>query len=466
MATPAQLSKKNLPVIALVGRVNVGKSTLFNRLIEEKKAIVSDIPGTTRTNNEGFILWRGTFAKLIDTGGLTFTDAIPLEADILKQSLRAVKEADVVVFVTDGQEGVLPQERRLAELLRRKIKKPIFLIANKVDTNEIQSDMSARDWLQLGLGDPFPVSGVNGRNLGDLLDQIFAELRKGKRRPKSAARAETETPIRVAIIGKPNVGKSSLFNKFIGEEKVIVSPMPHTTREPHDTLVIYRHEVGKRMREQPILFIDTAGIRRKAQVEGALEREGIQKSITTIEESEIVLFVIDGSEPISSQDRQLGGLLEKRVKSVVIIINKWDLATDNSDAYRNEVKRMVYSHFPHVDFAPIVFASGLTGYKTNTMFPLLMHIWQARHTEIPAEALREFLRDVTRAHRPTKGRGTRHPEIVGMRQLGINPPVFEIYIKYRTSIHPSYIHFLERSLRERFDFTGTPIMIKVSKMKR
>lgn len=438
MATPAIVVEKNLPVVALVGRVNVGKSTLFNRLIEEKKAIVSPVPGTTRTNNEGNVLWRGLHVKLIDTGGLTFTDDVPLESDILEQSLRAVKEADIIVFVTDGQSGILPQEKTLAQMLRRKVNKTIILVANKVDSNEINEEMDVADWLALGLGQPFVVSAVNGRNIGDLLDLVFTTLQKSKRRPKKPI--EVAPPIRVSIIGKPNVGKSSLFNKLIGEEKVIVSPMPHTTREPHDTLMEYRYEDEGRSKEQSIVFIDTAGIRRKAQVEEGLEHEGIMKSIATVDGSDIVLFVLDGSEPISSQDRQLGGLLEKRVKSVIILVNKWDLTSDNTDAYRNAVKEMVYSHFPHLDFAPILFVSGKTGYRTHQVFPTLMQVWAARHTQVSEYMLEQFLARVTREHRPTKGRGTRHPEIVGMRQLGVNPPVFELISSIgRPFIFPTFI---------------------------
>ncbi len=466
MATPATIESHNLPVIALVGRVNVGKSTLFNRLIEEQKAIVSDIPGTTRTNNEGVILWRGKYIRIIDTGGLTFLESVPLEADIIKQTERAMEEADVIVFVTDGETGILPQEKELTRRLR-KLDKPVVLLANKVDTNDDELNVMSPEWLSLGLGLPCPVSAVNGRNVGNFLDEIFSLLAKSKRRPKqNEHNKQTEETIRVGIIGRPNVGKSSLFNQLLGEEKVIVNPMAHTTREPHDTLMTYEYEVGKKKVEQPIVFVDTAGIRRKAQVSGVLEKVGIAKSITAAEESDIILFVLDGSAPISTQDRQLGGLLEKRAKSVLILLNKWDLAEDVTDHKRNEIKQVIYSYFPHLDFAPILFVSGLTGYRVHNVFPVLLQTWRARHTIIPDQALEQFLKQVTHEHRPSRGKGTRHPEIMGLRQLANNPPVFEILIKYRTSIHPSYINFLERRLREQFDFFATPIIIKMSKMKR
>ncbi|MEK7083810.1 MAG: GTPase, partial [Patescibacteria group bacterium] len=273
-------------------------------------------------------------------------------------------------------------------------------------------------------------------------------------------------PLRISIIGKPNVGKSSLFNKLIGEERVIVSPIPHTTREPYDTEVTYEYDIGKKIKKQPIIFVDTAGIRRKASVSGELEREGIHKSVESIQTSDIVLFVIDGSETISSQDMQLGGLLERRSKSVILLINKWDLTKDTSDQFRHEVERMVATHFPHLDFAPIIFVSGKTGYRVHQIFPMIMKVWQARHTEIPPQTLTEFMKRIIKEHRPSRGKGVRHPEILGFHQLGSNPPVFEMLIKYRTSIHRSYVEYVENKLREQFDFLGAPIVIHLSKMKR
>lgn len=473
MATPVTIHTDDLPVLALVGRVNVGKSTLFNRLIEERKAMVSPIAGTTRTNNEGVIIWRGVMLKVIDTGGLSFSDAVPLEKDILAQSARAVKEADIIVFVTDGQIGILPQERQLAKWLHTTCTKPVMVVANKIDSIKIQKKVMLDDWKALGFGMPHVLSASNGKYVGDFLEAVFSQLHKGKRRPKTI-KDKPVKPIRISVIGKPNVGKSSLFNKLIGEDRVIVSPMAHTTREPHDTLVMYEDErvstdaAGKAVKKspQPLLFVDTAGIRRKAQVSGDLERQGIQKSIKSIEISDIVLFVLDGSEPISSQDRQLGGLLEKRVKSVIILINKWDLAKDVTDKIRNDVKAMVYGNFPHIDFAPIVFVSGLTGYRTHTIFPLIMDIWEARHTQVAEEDLRHFLRTVTVDHHPTIDKGSRPPEIMAMMQEDVNPPVFQMLIKYRTSVHISYVHYIERRLREKFNFLGTPVMIKLKKMKR
>ncbi len=461
-----KINSENLPSAVLVGRVNVGKSTIFNRLIEENKALVSEIPGTTRTNNEGIILWRGKQVKLVDTGGLTFTDNVSLEKEILKQSEKAMKSADIVIFVADAQAGVMPQEKELAKRIRRIGSKPVLFVANKVDSEKIEYNLTEPEWQKLGLGEPVPISAANGRQIGDFLDLLFTTAQKSKRRPKSVKKEDEEKIINVSIIGKPNVGKSSLFNKIIGEEKVIVNPMPHTTREPFDTLLSYNYELGGENKKFLFNFIDTAGIRRKSNVEGQLEKEGIQKSIRIAGDSEIVLFILDASEPISMQDCQLGGLLEKKCRSVIIILNKWDLAEDTSDKFRNNAKRMVYSYFPHLDFAPIIFTSGLTGYRVHDIFPMLVKIWQARQTVIPDNQLENFIKKTVREHLPSRGRGVRHPVLLGMKQVESNPPVFTLFIKARTSLHYSYVSFVKRRLREQFNFLGTPVIIKLSKMKK
>ncbi|MBU0661157.1 ribosome biogenesis GTPase Der [Patescibacteria group bacterium] len=467
--TQKYISKRNLPTLALIGRVNVGKSTLFNTLTKGNKALISDIPGTTRTSNEGIIVWRGQEIALIDTGGLTFDDEkVPLADDIIIQSERAIKEADIILFVVDARAGVLPQEKELAKRLRKMTHKPVLLIANKVDNPRVEMTLTDKEWYQLGLGEPFAVAGASGKQTGDLLDHVFTMLETLDHNPEDADREDhyNET-ITVSLIGKPNVGKSSLFNKIIGQEKVIVSPMAHTTREPHDTLVTYEQTTttGETIKQQ-IKFIDTAGIRRKSKVHGILERMGIHKSIHAADDSEITLLVLDGSETISSQDMQLGGLLEKRSKSVIILINKWDLTEENDDTHRNHVQRMVHSYFPHLKFAPIFFVSGKTGEKVHQIFPAILHAWHARQTHIANRALEKFLENATKEHRPARGKGTRHPKLLGMHQVNENPPIFELFIKQQTSLHRSYVHYLENRLREQFDFFATPIVIKLKKVHR
>ncbi len=465
MATPAAKKDYKLPVVVIVGRANVGKSSLFNRFLEEKKAMVSDVAGTTRTNNEGDVLWRGTYIRVIDTGGPDNAENEPFAKDIIAQSKAALAQADVIVMVCDAESGILPQERELARQLRQtatKNKSALILAANKCDNQRLEANTRDHEWLSLGLGSALCVSASNGRGVGDLLDAIYNHLKKQRKTPKGKKAAANATEIRVCLLGKPNVGKSSLFNKLIGEEKVIVSDIAHTTREPFDTELVYEQDNKK----YQITFVDTAGIRRKSRVAGHLEREGISRSVEAMNRSDIILLVLDASESLATQDLQLGGMIEQHSRGVIIILNKWDLVDDNSDLARNKMKTFIYNTFPHLDFAPIVFVSSKTGYRAHQIFPEIIAVDNARKTVLEQPQINEFLYQTTHEHRPARGKGTRHPEIVAMRQLDSAPPVFEIFIKYRTSLHASYLNFLKRKLREEFGFIGTPIIIKMSKMKR
>ncbi len=457
MSTPAKIIETNSPVAVLVGRVNVGKSTLFNRLTETAHALVSDIPGTTRTRNIGTVHWRGKSFQLVDTGGLTFDETVPLEKDIIEQTEIAIKNADLILFVVDLQDNLLPQEKELAKKLLTKYrgKKQIILIGNKADSTTERQYIYNTEWKKLGLGEPMPVSATNGSNIGDLLDVIYKNLGKSKKRPKKMIEKKA---LKVAIIGKPNVGKSSLFNKLIGEPRVIVSDMPHTTREPHDTLI----EIDGSY----IIFIDTAGIRRKTKVSGNLEKQGIGKSLEAIKRANIVLFVIDAGEPITDQDKQLGGFLEEHAKSVIIVVNKWDLSEDNEDSFRNDVKKKIYKYFPHLNYAPIVFVSAKTEYRVHQIFPIIQQAATEKQMEIPAHELNEFFKHVIALHKPSRGKGVRHPKIISFQQIASDPPVFEAVIKQKTSLHTSYIHFLKHRLREQYGFFASPIIIKLRKVRR
>ncbi|MBI2436414.1 MAG: GTP-binding protein, partial [Candidatus Magasanikbacteria bacterium] len=351
--------------------------------------------------------------------------------------------------------------KELAKKLTQTYKdKKIYLLANKADTKKIEMNLGEKEWMSLGLGMPIPVSATTGKGVGDFLDILLRDLNKLSIRPKKIK--DQRDLISISLFGKPNVGKSSIFNKLIGQEQVIVSHIAHTTREPHDTTLEYEHE-GK---THKLKFIDTAGIRRKTKVHGELEREGIKRSIASATHSDIILVVLDGSETIAMQDMQLGGLIEKRSKGVIILINKWDLAEDNSDAFRNEVKKMIYAHFPHLNFAPILFVSGKTGYKIQQIFPLIIEIATSRKIELPQKLLDKFIERATKTHKPARGKGTRQPKILGIRQLNSNPPIFEMTIKAKTSIHRSYVSYIENKLREEFGFFGTPIVIKLTKSKK
>jgi GTP-binding protein len=456
MATPAKIFDFKLPTAVLVGRVNVGKSTLFNRMTETTHALVSEIPGTTRTRNIGAVNWRGKNFLLVDTGGLTFDTRVPLEEDIIEQTEIAIKDAELILFVVDLKDELLPQEKELAKKLLSKYrgKKNFILIGNKADSPNERQRAHDAEWMKLGLGAPMPVSAANGSNVGDLLDAMYKFFGKAKRRPKKTK----EMPaLKVAVIGKPNVGKSSLFNKLIGEDRVIVSDMPHTTREPHDTLVEVDGEA--------IIFIDTAGIRRKTKVSGEMEREGVSKSLEAIQRADIVLLILDASGPITDQDKQLGGFLQEHAKSAIIVVNKWDLADDNGDSFREDVKKKIYRYFPHLNYAPIVFASALTGYRVHQIFPILKRAEIEKKITIPAAELTEFFKNVSRMHKPSRGKGVRTPKILGFKQIASDPPVFEIDIKQKTSLHISYVHFLKNRLREQYSFYASPIIIKMRKFK-
>ncbi len=461
MATPASIVDLHLPTLALVGRVNVGKSTLFNKIIKSSLAITSSIAGTTRTRNIAIAHWRGLNFRIIDTGGLTFSDDIPLEREIIDQTEKALLEADVIMYVVDIQAGLLPQERQLAQVLHKlKTKKPILLVANKADSKTWSTHIHDKEWGTLGYDAPIAVSAATGSGVGDMLDRVFDLFKEQTLQPNTVTEY---TPIKVALMGKPNVGKSSLFNKLIGEDRVVVSEMPHTTREPHDTLVEIE---GEDQQKKSILFIDTAGIRRKTKVRGELETIGIQKSIQTIDRADIVLLVLDATEPVTDQDQQLAGLLREHTKSVILVINKWDTAEEHDDTFRNEVKDLMYKKFPHLSFAPIVFTSAKTGYRVHQIFPLIEQAWQARHTEVSEEELSIFLKNATRKHKPVTGKGVRHPKILGLKQATVNPPRFEMFIKSKTSVHISYVHYLTNRLREKYNFFATPVIIRLIKMKK
>ena len=254
------------------------------------------------------------------------------------------------------------------------------------------------------------------------------------------------------------MGKSSLFNTLIGKDQVIVSALAHTTREPHDTLV----EVDGKS----LIFVDTAGIRRKSKVSGELEKAGIGKSIDMIKKSDVVLLLLDAKEPVSTQDQQLAGFLRENTKSTIIVINKWDLVEENSDEFRNEAKAKIYADFPHLDFAPVIFVSAKTEYKIHQIFPLIFRAWEERHTIVPEDELKAFFKKVTKEHRPSRGKGTRHPDVYAFHQLHNNPPMFEMMIKSNTSIHFSYVRYIENKLREKFGFFASPIVIKLTKLRR
>lgn len=443
-----------LPTVALVGRVNVGKSSLFNKITETRRAIVNATPGTTRTRNSAPFTWRGKQACIIDAGGLTFHKEQPFETDILKQTERAVADADVVLLIMDAHDGVLPQEREIAKFLHKK-KIQAIPVMNKADAPRDRDLAHDAHWLKLGFGTPRAVSAVNGTGVGDLLDELFTRLQRAPRRPKQL---KAYAPIRVAIVGKPNVGKSTLLNQIAGEQHVITSPIPHTTRESFSLLVHWdKHYLE---------FLDTAGMRRKSNVDNDIERAGVSQSVMAIEDSDVVLLMVDATEPMSVQEKTLARLIESKRRSVILVVNKCDLLEETGDAMRASFTDFLRHAYPHISFAPIIFISAHTGYRVHQLYDAIVASYDARHKEIDDHALDAFLRNLIAHHRPTRGIGNVPPKLYAIKQMATDPPQFQVSVKARTSLNSSYIRFMERALRETFGFIGTPIAMYTKKTKQ
>lgn len=456
----------------------MGKSALFNRLIEEEKAIVSDVLGTTRDRTEGYCLWRGEQIKVVDTGGLDIGEKDILEKEVIAQAQYAIENADLIIFLVDLKTGLLPQEISIAKKLNAWREK-IILAGNKADGAKIRAATHDPQWRKLGFGEPLPVSAVTGIGVGDLLDVIFERLKilhspppptggsKGEEVKKSSPplmervrreRATEETPFRVAIVGRPNVGKSLLLNSILGEKRVIVSPVAHTTREPQDMELVFQNK--------KILLIDTAGIRQKNKIAAvSVEKKGIERSLKVVNRADLVFFVLEPAERFEHQDREIASALSHTQASVVLVINKWD-TVQNNQMSQEQIASSVSYQMPQLAFAPIVFISALTGLHVKKLLPLVLKIIEERKKKISDHELKELLPKLILRHKPSRGKGSHHPVIRAIEQSGINPPQFTVWIGRKQSLHFSYVRFLENRLRERFGFDATPIRIWVRQEKR
>ena len=473
--------KNNLPLVVIFGRANVGKSTLFNCLTEKNQALVSNIAGTTRDSNINEVSWRGKKFILVDTGGImelpkeisTKEKPDNLEAKVQRQARQYLTRADLILFLVDTKTGLLPMDRQMALFVKKFLKetKKIILVANKVDNFRQAGEIA--EFNKLALGEPFPVSAATGAGTGDLLDLIVKKiypvrnfnLHQGRERQdiisngvKPAVGTKnllSENSIRVCIIGKPNVGKSSLLNSILGYERVIVNPEPHTTREPQDTEIIYK--------AKPIVLVDTAGISKKGTKTKGLEKHGIAKSLKSLEKSSIALLVLDINKGITHQDAKLVEEIVGRKASMIIIANKWDLiAKKDAKKYTN----YIYGSFPFATWAPIHFASALTGSKTNKILDLILEIDKGRKIKLGDSQLNKFLLKIVKIHLPAKGRGVKKPHIYEFKQIKDNPPKFQLRIGAKEDLHFSYIRFIANRLREKYGFLGTPIDIKIDKGRK
>lgn len=425
-------------VVAIVGRANVGKSTIFNRMVGERISIVEDVAGVTRDRIYAKASWLTKEFSVIDTGGIelenaSFTTQIKMQAEI------AIEEADVIVFVVNGREGITKEDEYVARLLQ-KSRKPIILVVNKIDDNQFRDYIY--EFYALGVGDPIPVSGSHGVGIGDLLDQIINQL--------DLQDEETnEDEISFSIIGRPNVGKSSLTNAILGEERVIVSNIEGTTRDAIDTPFV---KDGQKYR-----VVDTAGMRKKGKVYENIEKYSILRALTSIEKSDVILVVIDGETGIREQDKHVAGYAHEAGKGVVIVYNKWDLV-DKDEKTMQKKQKEIYEQFKYLDYARIVFTSAKTGQRVDQIFPLIQESYENSRKRVQTSVLNDVLVDAQLMNPTTTFNGGRL-KIFYANQVAVCPPTFVLFSNDPQYLHFSYKRYLENRLREAFGFEGTPIHI-------
>lgn len=438
------------PTVAIIGRPNTGKSTLFNKILGERKAITNRIAGTTRDILSAEVTWAGKTFQILDTGGLQIEIKTKLEKDIHAQVEIALKKADVILFVVDIKEGLTRQDQIIAEKLRKIIGKKIIVVANKADNRRLREQ--AFEFYKLGLGEPQIISSISGVGIGDLLDRITWSFKKEeiKEFPKKA--------VKVGIFGKPNVGKSSLLNAILGKTRVLVSEIPGTTRDTIDTLISYQ--------DHKIILIDTAGIRRRAKLKLPIEKISIKKSLATIKTCDVCLLVLDAKEKITHQDLYIAGEMVKNQKGILLIVNKWDLIKKNLsqqeiDLKMNQFINYLQSFFPFLYWAPIVFVSAKTHENIDKILELVLKVKKERNKIISEKELTNLQRDVTQKFYLPGRLKKKKPTIKKFVQVSISPPKFELQVGEKDIVPNSYLNILEKKLREKYNFFGTPIIIKV-----
>lgn len=473
--------------IIIFGRTNVGKSTLFNRLVGSPRALVADIDHTTRDANQHTISWNRRRLELVDTAGLNelmyltmsqkkSKQLTELEEKIQYQTGQLLREAAVVLFMVDGQAGLLPQDRELALACKKLLPKetPILLVINKIDSPRHREKIS--EFYTLSWGEPWPVSAATGMGTGDLLDEIVKQVERQRRRnaknklsapsdPVMGAAAETTTnelelvaytekpDYKVCLLGKPNVGKSSLLNALLGYNRVLVSAIPHTTREPQDTFIKYRDKI--------IQIVDTAGIARKDPgKKKALEKIGMAKSLQRLNQADIAILLVDISEPISHQEASLAEEIINRKKSLIVAANKWDKVEERDTVNFTEA---IYHRLPFIGFAPIAFVSAKTKSKVQKILDLIIEVGAQRSISLSKSQLDHFLSRIVKYHRPAKGKGLKHPHIYSFIQTEAGPPCFTATIGIKDNLHFSYLRFIQNQLRHTYGFIGTPISIHVAR---
>lgn len=431
------------PLVAIVGRPNVGKSMLFNRLAGRRLSIVEDTPGVTRDRLYAECEWDGRTFDIVDTGGIEPRTDSEILTFMREQAMLAVDAADVIVLVTDLHAGVTATDREVAALLKRS-GKPVLLCVNKADTTGAP-DPELYEFYALGLGDPIPVSAVHGHGTGDLLDACVAHF------PPAEAGESDDDRIRVAVIGKPNVGKSSLINLILGEKRVIVSDVAGTTRDAVDTP--FENEYGK------YIFIDTAGIRRQARVDNRVEKFSVLRAQMAIERAEVCLILLDARDGVTEQDTKIAGLAHEAGKASVIVVNKWDLV-EKDDKTMDRLRQDIYRDLSFMTYAPILFISALTGQRTQRIFELINYVNEQSAMRITTGMLNDVLADAQARQQPPTDKG-RRLKILYMTQTGVRPPNFVVFCNSRELFHFSYQRYLENQIRAVFGLEGTPIRLVI-----
>lgn len=426
-------------VVAIVGRPNVGKSTLFNVLAGEKISIIKDVPGVTRDRIYADCNWRGTSFQIIDTGGIEPESDNIIVKQMRRQAELAMDIADVIVFITDVNAGVTQSDEEVARMLRH-TKKPIILVCNKCDRIGAPP-MELYEFYNLGLGEPLPISAGRKLGIGELLDAIYDNF------DNLEEEIEDEETIKVAVIGKPNAGKSSFVNKILGEERVIVSDIAGTTRDAVDSY--FKNEHGK------YIFIDTAGIRRKNKVYETLEKYSVLKAKAAIDRANVCLIMIDATEGVTEQDEKIAGLAHEAGKGVIIVINKWDLVEKETNTM-SVYKKQVYEKLAYLSYAPIIFISTVTGQRINKIFEMINEVNEQNALRVPTGLLNDTLAEAIAITQPPSDKGKRL-KIYYMTQVKTRPPTFVIFVNSKPLMHFSYVRYIENHLRKQFGFVGTPI---------
>jgi len=428
------------PVVAIVGRPNVGKSTLFNRLIGERLAIVEDLPGTTRDRVYADILWGEREITLVDTGGLEIRPESGLRQKVQDQAEFAIAEADVIVFMVDVLDGVTVPDMEVAEALRR-FKKPVFLAVNKADNDKRRSQ--AFQFHELGIGEPAAISSFHGTGVADLMDEVCASL------PPPVPVEEQRGMLKIAIVGRPNVGKSMLLNSILGRERAIVSEVPGTTRDAIDTVFEYGGE--------PVMFIDTAGIRRRGRIGGGIESYSVMRSLRAISRADVTLLVTEAAGVITAQDTHIAGYVQQAFKGMVLVVNKWDLAGElevDSISCTDEIQQRL-KFFPGV---PILFVSALTGTGVDLVLPAAKKVFEDRQKRLSTALLNDEIGRILAAHSPPSVRG-RQLKVSYVTQAEVSPPTFVFFVNDPSLLHFSYRRYLENSIRSIFGFSGIPLKL-------